>query len=704
MTGIFPNSIFRHLYAPVIAGFAFLMTFVTCFGQKNIEVEGMGIIDNRKLESRLTFLHGIKPDDTVLLDSIILEDTAFLLIEQVKRDGYLNPVLKGMFEVGETEQTFEWGAEYDIQLPVEFEADKAVFRIEPGVQYYYESVSIKGIEFMPADKLERFFIPGGFLFELKSSKVFTHGNLERRTQRLLDTLESKGYRSAKVVEQKIDKDDETGATRVFLTLVPGPQHVVGSVEVKIVSDDSDTETKNLPHDAGTHYTSEWERGVWQEILNDAYRAGYPDAKVKLLSDTVHEEGNNTRRHELVYQVSRGGLATVGEIRFEGNPGTQNEVLSRRIALSPGAPLNRLEMESGRRKLMGLGIYDRVGVEMLSADERNRDVVYNLEPGVRKEMNLLVGWGSYEQARGGAEWIHRNPFGRAHRYNVKVKQSIKSTEVSAKYTVPQVLATAASVYLRNDYSAREEVSYDRTVFGSAIGTTFRFENGLRVGVEYSISQQETERSANTDFLSENDAMVAGVEINSSWDQRDSALNPTSGYLLYGKYRISEEYFGGQVGFHQVNLGTSAHYGLTESTVAHVGFSGSLIISSAKSSENIPFTERIFTGGSDSVRGYREGRASPLDSQGQEIGAESQVLANIELEQRLSQHISVVMFVDAVANAREGVFSDGVEQLNSVGSGLRYRTPLGPMRLEYGHNLNPRVEDPEGQLHFSIGFPF
>ncbi len=89
---------------------------------------------------------------------------------------------------------------------------------------------------------------------------------------------------------------------------------------------------------------------------------------------------------------------------------------------------------------------------------------------------------------------------------------------------------------------------------------------------------------------------------------------------------------------------------------------------------------------------------------ELGAESFVLGNVEVEQALTPAWSLVAFCDVIGLAErvsDYPFNTG---LYSVGGGVRWKTIIGPVRLEYGHNLNRRRDDPAGTLHLSIGFPF
>jgi len=82
----------------------------------------------------------------------------------------------------------------------------------------------------------------------------------------------------------------------------------------------------------------------------------------------------------------------------------------------------------------------------------------------------------------------------------------------------------------------------------------------------------------------------------------------------------------------------------------------------------------------------------------------VLGNIELEQMLTPAWSVVGFVDGIGVAADLADYPASEGLFSVGAGIRFKTIIGPVRLEYGRVLNPRPYDPSGTLHLTIGFPF
>lgn len=677
----------------------------SAFGQSNLKVEGMGFWQDTRLAGRLAFLQGLDASEPAELDASLLEDSAFMLMAQVKQAGYLKPLLELRLWQGEQEQFFRWESDYSIQLKATTQGERGAFRIIPGVRYYYESAQIKGVASFTEDELARFFIPGGVLFVGRAELAFTPENFESRLQRLLLALKSEGYRSARLVDSEVVMDDLTGAVQVTVEIDPGPMYYVGQVSIAIESDGLPIEFDELLIDEDVPLTVEWEQARVMELRNAAYEQGYPDTQVRF--EVVGESDSDATRvvRNLRFSVRRGEFVRLGQLRFQGDEATELSVLQRQAELAPGEPINLLEVSEARRKLMALGIYQRVGLQFDPHTGPERDVVYELMPAQLQELRVLMGWGSYEMGRVGFNWEHRNPWGRAHRYNLGVKQSFKNSEANLGYTVPQFLGTDLSAYARMDFDSREELSYDRSTEKLTLGTTALLgTSGIQISMEYGISVEDADRTPGSDFESAESATVSSLQFELYLDRRDDFLAPSSGYSLFSSFESAFPALGGTVNFHQVELGGSYHFSLTESMVVHLGLSGGTIFSSGLAEENIPFNKRFFLGGENSVRGYREGGAAPLDSNGDEVGAEVYGLGNFELEQRIWSEFSAVLFLDALANARDGSFSEDPEYLYSIGLGIRYNTVVGPLRLEYGYNPKPDPARRRSTLHFSIGFPF
>ena len=198
------------------------------------------------------------------------------------------------------------------------------------------------------------------------------------------------------------------------------------------------------------------------------------------------------------------------------------------------------------------------------------------------------------------------------------------------------------------------------------------------------------------------MTFNIELNH--DRRDNPLLPRRGLKLFSKFEFASAALGGEVDYQRIILSGSYHFDLRGGRLLHLGLTHGMTFTAGGNRDELPFNKRFFPGGENSLRGYQEGEASPLDADGKQLGAETYLQGNLEFEQLLTKTWSLVTFMDAVGFAQDRRHYPWDETLYSVGGGIRWRTLIGPVRLEYGHNLNPRQHDPKGTLHFSIGFPF
>jgi outer membrane protein assembly factor BamA len=670
--------------------------------RSNVEITGMGYFKSRNISARLSFLNDVVTKD--VLDVAVLEDCAFLILEQMKREGYLRPAVEGRFTAEGVETTARWESDYSVQLPANFTAEHAVFELIPGAVFFYEAVEVQGVSALPPEQLDRYFIAQGALYHRATSRVFTPANFARRAGRVIRALEDLGYRSARIEHMDTEMDEVTGAVQAELVIEQGPLHRVGRAQAVLVDASGAVEKERVFEQAGMLYTRNWERDQSNRLRNEAYGLGYPDVRVTVEVGDGVANAAGEREHAIRFKVVLGTHVTLTGVRFEGAEEMQSSVLYQRIDMATGEPLSVVKVREARRRLMGIGVFREVDVSYDPETGPERDVVYRLEPGLRKELRLLGGWGSYEQARVGINWEQRNPWGRGHRYTIGVKESVKTSEADARYAVPQIFSSDMTGYVHAEHRFREEISYDYTTRSVAVGaSTFLAKPGVLLTAEYGLADEDADRDDNVSFESNDSAIVTSLTLRASFDRQDHFLYPSAGYHLFGEYQIASEWLGGDVDFQKLEGGLSYHHPLTQSLVLHFGARAGAIVASGDSSEEIPFVERFFLGGENTLRGYREGQASPLDAHGKEIGAEGYLLTNVELEQRVFTDLSLVLFYDGVSVARDDVFDES-EFLYSIGIGARYRTVVGPIRLEYGHNPDPRKGDPDGTLHFSMGFPF
>jgi outer membrane protein assembly factor BamA len=324
------------------------------------------------------------------------------------------------------------------------------------------------------------------------------------------------------------------------------------------------------------------------------------------------------------------------------------------------------------------------------------------------VSLLIGWGSYEMLRGGIEANLNNLWGLAHHVNVQAIQSFKSSSGQFTYTIPEWVGRDYDLFFDASALRREEVDFTRIEYGGGAGLHKYFQPAATdVVLRYNYRiLNALDFSSVEGVASEGltNPAVGSITFEAKHDRRDNPLYPRNGYKVFLTLETATEYLGGDANFQRVELSTSWHHPLGGGRYLSLGLSQGADITFGSPANNLPFNSRFFPGGENSIRGYKEGEASPRNPQGQLVGAETYTLGTVEVEQALTAKWSLVVFSDSLGFARRIQQYPWDTGLFSVGGGLRWRTIIGPVRLEYGYNLNPRPGDPTGTLLFSLGYPF
>jgi outer membrane protein assembly factor BamA len=381
------------------------------------------------------------------------------------------------------------------------------------------------------------------------------------------------------------------------------------------------------------------------------------------------------------------------------------VLESRINLPPARDLDRIEVEHGRNRLARLGAFDSVSVRYEPLDAETRDVVYELRESKALDFSLLFGYGSYELLRGGFELDQKNAFGLAHQARLRAVQSFKASRADFLYTVPEMFGEDVDVFFNASGLRREEISFIREEYGGGLGAR-RFFRPIDTDVSLRYNYQYLSALDNQAIgsVGVERTRVGAIVLDLRHDRRDNPLLPTRGYDVLANVEVASASLGGEVDYQRAELAGSYHANLVGGLFLHLGLRHGAALRLGATTGELPFTKRFFPGGENSVRGYQQGEASPRDVNGNLLGAETYLLGNVELEQFLTPSVSLVGFVDAVGFAERLADYPANEALYSAGGGIRWKSIVGPVRLEYGYNLNRRAGDPVGTLHFSLGFPF
>ncbi len=674
-----------------------------------LKVSGYGLFGNRELKGLVSVLQTAN-EKPVFFEANYVEDAVLILFSRLRRDGYLFPTIRVEVEFRDGAQNeFVWSEPLGEPLPRPFEAKKVEVKIEPGVLFYFEEVRFEGLDdLISLRDAAHFFIETDALFQIRKNRRYSPEKLSNGVRNLEEALQRLGYESAGVLATNLVVQTNTGAVTVDVFVDAGPQSVVRLIE-KVVELTGTNAAPGVRTNAtvtrtNTIYSRAWEQDYLQVLRREQYELGRPDVRVEF-TQTSRELHAGTNYIDLRATVFPGPEINIRAVEFEGNEETKESVLRRRVNVAAGDLLNPIDAERGRNRLSRLGIFDSVELRYEQVDEDTRDVIYQVKEGKTLDFSLLAGYGSYEQLRGGFELEQYNLWGRAHSSRLKVIQSFKSSSAEYLYTMPELLGEDFDVFLNASGLRREEIAFTRKEFGGGAGLSRSFPAiSTDLGARYNYQILNATHEEIPPEFGLHEANVGSVIFDMRHDQRDNPLTPRAGYKIFASLEVASEFLLGEVDFQRMEVNIAYHQPLGRLQWLHFGVSHGFVTTVSSPATDLPVNRRFFPGGDSSIRGYQFGEAAPRDDNGELVGGETYTIANLEFEQGITPTWSVVFFFDALGQSVSIDQWPAEEGLYSAGLGVRWKSLIGPVRLEYGHNLNPREDDPSGTLHLSIGFPF
>jgi outer membrane protein insertion porin family len=544
----------------------------------------------------------------------------------------------------------------------------------------------------------------------------THAELATDRLRLEDLYRRKGYVDVIVHEPRVVVD-ESGALAVEFAVDEGLRWVVDGFRVEGLPTEV---TASLDDEAlQLEVTEGWDPRRLEEIERRWVRAmtdaGYPEATVASSLDTS-EPG----RVRVLVVAEAGPFVRIGEISVAGLRRTSESVVRRtldHVGLVKGEPYSQATLIRAQQKLYELGLFRRVTMVPVPGDERReqRGLVVQLEEGLQRSYLVGVGWDTEEKFRYTLGWSHLNLFGGAHAVSLETRQSDRENryQFSLREALLPVVRTPGyfAIYQTDENFA--EFRQERRGVWLEIGDRRRVPFRRWVRYEYQIVRPD----APDEVLSELERVDQEIEISSvtpvfEWDSRNDLLNPTKGTLVSLAAEYAFPTFNAEL--HFAKIGTRVtHYFPMPFGKAAVGLRGSGIwnfdeVEGVPPNLQLPLAVRHFAGGRSTHRAFptdRLGiRGQTLEEDGTPLGGNAVVLVNIDLQRRVWGALAAVVFLDGgnVWASPEDVRFEDFRW--GAGTGLRYDTPAGPFRIEYGHKLDRKEDESAGEWFFSFGVAF
>jgi outer membrane protein assembly complex protein YaeT len=421
---------------------------------------------------------------------------------------------------------------------------------------------------------------------------------------------------------------------------------------------------------------------------------------------------DTATHEVrvTYTITRRTAAVFGQTTIDGLAKLPDVLVQREIAYEPGKPYDPRQIEKTQANIFGLNLFRSVTTAPSNLDQRTGtvDVAIHVAEGPPHSIKLGIGYGLEDEIRAQAQWQHNNFLGGGRQLGFRIKASFITQAFEGEFRQPYFLHPKQTFVLPLTQSREDEPGFTviQTRLAPRIERKIRPE--LTVSLGYNIEHDDLskvpaetqqrldqfkargvvssftatlERNTAGDLLDPHDGSVTSVAL-------EQAGGPWHGdYTFYRGLFEAKTYIPAwlrnQVVAARFRIGAGDGFG---------------------QSKDLPMFRRFFAGGINSTRGYDRYKLGPLTSHGDPIGGRSLIEGGLELRTPVYHSLGAVVFLDA-AQVDERPFHYDLGKLQyGTGPGIRYATPVGPLRLDIGFPLNAPAGLPSWQVHFSIGQAF
>ncbi|MEA3187420.1 MAG: outer membrane protein insertion porin family [Chthoniobacter sp.] len=542
----------------------------------------------------------------------------------------------------------------------------------------------------------------------KTGMPFVQSDVGTGVERIRGLYRSEGFLDSVVEDPVVTLTPDKKRADVLVKVTEGTRYYFGKLEMTgdIVffsggnPDFPNAELlKELEPFTKKPYTPQQVVNMQRAVVYFYKKRGYYNAKVEVESDPATSKNGAV---PVKFLVDSGNIYRFDGVSQEGLDRLSAKFLPRRFAKLNNRFYDPQLLDERFREMMRTGLFKQLRIEPRPQPDNTIELHMKVEEAKAKELGFSAGYGTFEGPILGFSAGDRDLFGTG-------RPLTSSVQVSQRFLRGEILYQDPW-FFESDYALRVRL------YG--LSASFDGYSKLETGLRAELARKLTKKLEASVFVLGRDLKITddGIDplelgatsyvVNSlgaslTLDTRDSPINPGRGFVANATSDFASSALGSGVEFVR---GTArfSYYLPIKKTLFAFGARGGIIEPLSGDRLGIPIDERFFNGGSRSVRSFAERELGPEDRHGYPIGGDVFTVLNAEYEFPIWGDLLGAVFIDAGSVGQEpGALGD---MRYGVGGGLRYRSPVGPLRIDYGINPSPRGTEKSGALHISFGTAF
>lgn len=511
---------------------------------------------------------------------------------------------------------------------------------------------------------------------------------------LVNALQSLGYYNPSI---SIDLEPDSDPIKIIIKVDTGPLFCFGTVVIH--GTDEEFKLKNLGIILGETAFPKTILDAEIALIKIFSKRGYPLCKVVDRSVNVDLCANVVN---VELEVESGPLAYFGSVKIDGLCTVEPFFILQKLTWQEGEIFCPDEVMRTQTALEASGLFSSIIITPSEEVDENGYLPIIIE--VIEGYHHTIGFGaSYntDWGPGGiAEWENRNVRGLGETLSIRTDIWYRRQHASISYMQPDFLCANQNIFWVAEVEREKTFSFTEKFFSVSCIVERQLSENTRISYGGSFKRLESEDSEDNGTFS-----LGKLPCRYHWSNVNNILDPTRGQSL--NYKATPTYIITQphIFYFIQSLVATTYYALTCDRWFILALKAQFGSITGASDHLIPPPERLYAGSENTLRGYKYMTVSPLDSSGNPLGGCSLMVYTVELRKRFTEEFGGVLFYE-FGNVYENEFPIFTQkQLQSAGLGIRYHTPVGPLRMDIAFPLNRRKHiDPAFQLYFSIGQAF